>query len=280
MVGRFAVNRNGNSKCAESNDSGVVAMAESCMPSDTSAIGQGQAVAVAFRGGATLEGSVIFENLELLMPAGRWTSLLGHSGVGKTTILRLIAGLDAAVEFKGDIVASDGKPIGPRVAYMAQSDLLFPWASIRNNILAGARLRGEAHDTLRFDALLERTGLTGHADKRPHQLSGGQRQRAALARTLMENRPIILLDEPFASLDARTKAQMQDLASELLNGRTVLQVTHDPAEAARLGHRIYVMRRSGLHREPVSDSIPPRQVDDPECLRVQGQLHRFLLEAG
>lgn len=240
---------------------------------------QMRALNVAVRGSATLENEILFGNLEMEIPAGRWTSLLGHSGVGKTTILRLIAGLGTAARFEGEIVASDGMPVASRIAYMAQDDLLFPWASVRNNIIAGARLRGESPDTARLAALLERTGLTAHADRKPHQLSGGQRQRVALARTLMEDRPVILLDEPFASLDARTKAQMQDLALELLAGRTVLQVTHDPAEAARLGHRIYVMRRTGLHREAVPGSAPPRQVDDAECLQVQGRLHRYLLEA-
>ena len=240
---------------------------------------QMQALDVVVRGSATLENETLFGNLEMEIPAGRWTSLLGHSGVGKTTILRMIAGLVTAARFEGEIVASDGMPVASRIAYMAQNDLLFPWASVRNNILAGARLRGESPDRARLNALLERTGLTGHAERKPHQLSGGQRQRVALARTLMEDRPVILLDEPFASLDARTKAQMQDLALELLAGRTVLQVTHDPAEAARLGHRIYVMRRTGLQREAVPGSAPPRQVDDSECLRVQGLLHRNLLEA-
>ena len=243
------------------------------------AFGQVQAIDVAVRGRATLESETLFGNLEMEIPAGCWTSLLGHSGVGKTTILRLIAGLCTAARFDGEVVASDGMPVASRIAYMAQNDLLFPWATVRSNIVAGAKLRGESPDRARLNDLLERTGLTRQADRKPHQLSGGQRQRVALARTLMEDRPVILLDEPFASLDARTKAQMQDLALELLTGRTVLQVTHDPAEAARLGHRIYVMRRSGLHREAVPGTSPPRQVDDSECLRVQGHLHRFLLEA-
>lgn len=237
-------------------------------------------VAVSVCGSAFIDGEAIFENLELEIPGGQWTCLLGHSGIGKTTILRLIAGLETAAFFKGEISTSDGEPVASRIAYMAQSDLLFPWASLRRNIVVGARLRGETPDLARLDDLLERTGLTAHADKMPHELSGGQRQRAALARTLMEDRPVILLDEPFASLDARTKSLMQDLAAELLSRRTVLQVTHDPAEAARLGHGIVVMHRSGLHAEPAPAADPPRQVDNLECLQVQGALHRQLLESG
>ncbi|MEM7522954.1 MAG: ATP-binding cassette domain-containing protein [Pseudomonadota bacterium] len=87
-------------------------------------------------GGATIDGATLFAPLDLTLEAGRWTCLLGPSGVGKTTILRLIAGLDAPVEFKGRIDAADEAAIAPRVAYMAQSDLLFPWATVADNVRA------------------------------------------------------------------------------------------------------------------------------------------------
>jgi len=94
----------------------------------------------------------------------------------------------------------------------------------------------------------------------------------ALARTLMEDRAIVLLDEPFSALDARTRSQMQDLACELLSGRTVLMVTHDPAEAARLGDTILIMEQGGLSPFAPPPGAPPRAVDDPAALQAQAAL--------
>ena len=163
-------------------------------------------------------------------------------------------------------------------AYMAQSDLLLPWATALDNVTLGARLRGDKPDLDRAMALIGRVGLTDHAQKKPSALSGGERQRIALARTLMEDRPLILLDEPFSALDARTRAEMQELAAELLAGRTVLLVTHDPAEAARMGDRIYVMTSAGLEEADTPPAPPIRAIDDPETLQAQGRLHQRLLK--
>lgn len=233
---------------------------------------------ISVEGQATIDGALLFAPLTLTMAAGQWTCLLGGSGVGKSTVLRLIAGLATGADFEGRITATDQADVIPRVAYMAQDDLLLPWATVRKNIALGARLRGERPDETRLDRLLGRVGLSDHADKKPSELSGGQRQRVALARTLMEDKPIILLDEPFSALDARTRADMQDLAVELLKGRTVLLVTHDPGEAARLGHTIMVMSRKGLtHCSPPTQE-PPRRVDDSEALAAQGALLRLLRE--
>lgn len=231
---------------------------------------------ITFDGRADVDGAALFAPLALRLEAGQWTCLLGGSGVGKSTILRLIAGLETGVRFSGRIAASDGAPVARRVAYMAQDDLLLPWASVERNIGLGARLRGERQDRARLMDLLDRVRLREHLGKRPAELSGGQRQRVALARTLMEDKPVILLDEPFSALDARTRADMQDLAAELLSGRTVLLVTHDPAEAARLGHAINVMTPAGLTQVSPPDAPAPRHVDDPETLAAQGALMRLL----
>jgi putative hydroxymethylpyrimidine transport system ATP-binding protein len=161
--------------------------------------------------------------------------------VGKSTLLRLVADLGGAGAFDGQIKASDGRAIAGRVSLMAQSDLLLPWLSVLENTILGARLRGEHPDMSRAERLLDRVGLSRHAHKKPSALSGGMRQRTALARTLMEDRPIALLDEPFSALDASTRADMQELAAEVLVEKTVLLVTHDPAEAVRLGHKIIVL---------------------------------------
>jgi len=233
---------------------------------------------VVLNGTCTMAGRPLFGPLTLTIPAGQWTCLLGPSGVGKSTILRLIAGLEIGGVFDG-AVTFGGRPANPApVAYMAQSDLLFPWLDVSGNVTTGARLRGETPDHDRAARLIEQVGLTPQAGQKPATLSGGQRQRAALARTLMEDRPVILLDEPFSALDARTRAEMQGLAATLLSGRTVLLVTHDPAEAARLAHTIHILDERGLHSLPAPDTPPIREIDAAETLACQAQLFRKLSE--
>lgn len=230
------------------------------------------APALRISGSAHLPDGVLFESLDLELSPGQWTCLLGPSGVGKSTILRLVAGLDTQAVFQGKISADMSSGIPENVAYMAQEDLLLPWASVRENIALGARLRGQKVDDALLTGLLESVGLTAMADRKPHTLSGGQRQRAALARTLMEDKPLVLLDEPFSALDARTRSEMQDLSVTLLKGRTVLLVTHDPGEAARLAHKIVVMSERGLTEIAPPPGDVPRAVDDPAMLAAQGQL--------
>lgn len=231
---------------------------------------------VRLTGTARFGAAVLFADAVLDLVPGGWTCLLGPSGVGKSTALRLIAGLETGAAFAGTIAASDGRPLAGRVAYMAQDDLLLPWLDLRGNVGLGARLRGETPDWPRIDALIGRLGLGPHARKRPRSLSGGQRQRAALARTLMEDRAVVLLDEPFSALDARTRAEMQDLAAETLAGRTVLIVTHDPGEAARLGDRVQVMEHAALVEVPPPPGRPIRAVDDPAMLGWAAQLLKRL----
>ena len=165
-----------------------------------------QAPAIQLSGSYHIDGTCLFAPIDMTLPAGEWTCVLGRSGVGKSTILRLIAGVRCAGDFQGEITASDGLPLVGRVSVMAQSDLLLPWLSVLENTVLGARLRGEVPDLQRAGNLLERVGLARHAGKKPDSLSGGMRQRTALARTLMEDRPVVLLDEPFSALDAGTRA--------------------------------------------------------------------------
>jgi len=233
---------------------------------------------IRFAGHAEIGCRPLFGPLTLDLARGGWTCLLGPSGIGKTTVLRLIAGLDYGVTFDGRIAASDEGPLQGRIALMAQSALLLPWRDVLGNVTLGAALRGERAERERAREIIARTGLTEHIHKYPDALSGGQRQRVALARTLMEDRPFVLLDEPFSALDARTRAQMQELTVELLKGRTVLLVTHDPAEAARLGHRITIMTETGVRDFPPPPAAVPRPVDDMETLRAQGRLLAQLRE--
>jgi putative hydroxymethylpyrimidine transport system ATP-binding protein len=224
-------------------------------------------------------GAPLFRDLDFTLKGGRWTCLLGQSGVGKSTLLRLIAGLVAPE--RGRVRCSDGRPLAGRLAWMGQRDDLLPWLSARDNVTLGARLRGHAPERARAKELLERVGLGSQQGQRPATLSGGERQRTALARTLMEDRPVVLMDEPFSALDAITRARLQSLAAALLAGRTVLLVTHDPLEALRLGHRVHVMAgqpgRIEAPIEPAGD--PPRDLHDPDLLRLQGDLLARLADA-
>lgn len=219
-----------------------------------------------------VEGAPLFGSLDITMPAGQWTCILGRSGVGKTTLLRLMAGLECAGHFNGQITTSDASPVAGRASFMAQNDLLLPWLTVLENTILGARLRGEVPDMARATALLHRVGLGDHQNKKPKALSGGMRQRAALARTLMEDRPIAFLDEPFSALDASTRADMQELSAEMLSGKTVLLVTHDPAEALRLGHKIIVLTSNGWQDWALPDCDPLRDLYAPDTVANQAGL--------
>lgn len=230
-------------------------------------------------------GAPLFDRLDFSLDGGRWTCVLGPSGVGKTTLLRLILGLEEPTGEGARVACSDGAPLSGRVAYMAQQDLLLPWLNVLENVRLGSRLRGEARTRegtdVRARALLESVGLAQNADHYPVSLSGGMRQRVALARTLMEDRPVVLMDEPFSALDAITRVKLQDLAAGLLRERTVLLVTHDPLEALRLGHRVHVM--SGIPAR-IDDALEPegaipRSLNDSALLGLQGELLSRLTEA-
>ena len=230
------------------------------------------------------DGKAVFDDMDFTLAGGRWTCVLGPSGVGKTSLLRLIAGLTPATS-DTEIICDDGRPLRGRAAYMAQQDLLLPWLSLIENATLGHRLRGGRDRPRELDerarALLQRVGLDERARDLPATCSGGMRQRAAIVRTLMEDRPVVLMDEPFSALDAITRLRLQELAAELLVGRTVLLVTHDPLEALRLGHRIHVMAGAPARLDAGLDpgGATPRDVADPAVLERQGELLNRLLAA-
>lgn len=224
-----------------------------------------------------LNGHHLFGPVAVDFPAGQWSCLLGRSGIGKSTLLRLVAGLKCPGEFDGQIHLEDGEQdIGSLSAFMDQSGLLLPWLSVVENVLLGPRLRNETANLPRAEELLVRVGLKEHRHKKPFELSGGMRQRVALARTLLEDRPIALLDEPFSALDASTRAEMQELAAETLSRKTVILITHEPSEAVRLGHQIFLLEPGGMTQWETPGSVPIRPPFDPSSVRCQATLLEHL----
>jgi NitT/TauT family transport system ATP-binding protein len=186
------------------------------------------------------------DGLDLEIPAHSVVGLVGPSGCGKSTLLELICGLR---EPSGGEVAVGGEDAAEarlaRCAYMPQRDLLLPWYSAIDNASLALRNQGMRRGAARnaAGALFERFGLAGFEAARPDELSGGMRQRVAFLRTLIAGKPVLALDEPFASLDAITRAEMQEWLAGALRGdpRTVVLVTHDVEEALYLCDRVAVL---------------------------------------
>ncbi len=189
---------------------------------------------------------VALEQLSMTVGSGEVLAVVGPSGCGKSTLLELIAGLQDPDE--GWVAVGSATRAGNRMAccaHMAQQDLLLPWRSALDNAglaleCRGAR-RGEARRRAR--PLFERFGLAEFEDARPAELSGGMRQRVAFLRTLLAERPVLLLDEPFGALDSITRATMQEWLADALESepRTVVLVTHDVEEALFLADRVVVL---------------------------------------
>jgi ABC-type nitrate/sulfonate/bicarbonate transport system ATPase subunit len=187
------------------------------------------------------------DDVSLRVESGDFVSIVGPSGCGKTTLFNLIAGIETP---SSGTISVGGETDTDRrrllTSYMFQKDLLFPWRNVLDNAALGLEVSGVAgRDEARRRAreLLPRFGLDGFESHQPSELSGGMRQRVALLRTLLLGRPLLLLDEPFASLDALTRRELQDwLASTWRSGsEAALLVTHDVREAVYLSQRVYVM---------------------------------------
>jgi len=186
------------------------------------------------------------ERIDLEAAPGEVVGLVGPSGCGKTTLLELVAGLRPA-DLGTVSVGGSTEPAKrlERCAYMPQRDLLLPWLSALDNAALALRVAGMTRTEARSRAgeHFDRLGLAGFERARPGELSGGMRQRVAFLRTLMAGRPVLLLDEPFASLDAITRAEMQSWLAGVLgpDRHTVLLVTHDVEEALYLSDRVLVL---------------------------------------
>ncbi|MGH2619962.1 MAG: ABC transporter ATP-binding protein [Anaerolineales bacterium] len=185
------------------------------------------------------------EDLSLEVTAGEFLTLVGPSGSGKSTILNLIAGL---LEPDAGEIRLDGAPCAERAGrfgYMPQRDLLMPWRSIAENVIVSQELSGGDLQRARSRAaeLLPLFGLQGFEAAYPASLSGGMRQRAALLRTVLTGREVLLLDEPFGALDALTRSELQNWLMEVWAQfrQTVVFITHDVEEALYLGDRVVVL---------------------------------------
>ena len=196
------------------------------------------------------KGKKLFENLNFDILENRSTALLGTSGVGKSTLLRCIADLEKENITSGKIILKEGT----NIAWLSQENSLFPWLSILDNVQLYHHLKGtKTKQTLqKAKELLSQVNMSAHQNKKTYELSGGQKQRVALARTLMQEANLILMDEPFSALDAITKIQLQDLTCELLKNKTVVLVTHDPQEAIKLANHIYIFKNQPVIIEEVA----------------------------
>ncbi|MDT0116336.1 ABC transporter ATP-binding protein [Microbacterium sp. PRF11] len=183
-------------------------------------------------------GPVVLDDITLDFAPGEFVCLLGASGCGKSTLLNLVAGIDRPTAGRIEAPAEGS-------AVMFQESALMPWLTARRNVELALRLRGVSRARRRDEALalLDTVNLTDAADKRPHELSGGMRQRVALARALAQDRPVLLMDEPFAALDAITRDLLHEELERVwrATGRTIVFVTHNVREAVRLGERIVLL---------------------------------------
>lgn len=203
----------------------------------------------------------------MLIEEGKFVSIIGPSGCGKSTLFNIIAGLikpsTGKVLLNGENITAKSGYVG----YMLQKDLLLPWRTIIGNIILGLEIKGVPKKKAVEKALplLQKYGLSGFENHYPNELSGGMRQRAALLRTLLYDREVILLDEPFGALDAQTRLMMQTWLLKIWSDfrKTILFVTHDIDEAIYLSDEIYVMSaRPGRIRERVIVNLPRPRTDN------------------
>ncbi|GJD50587.1 Aliphatic sulfonates import ATP-binding protein SsuB [Methylobacterium crusticola] len=239
----------------------------------------GRGAAVSLRGvghAFALNGAPlpVLDDVGFDVAPGAFVALLGPSGCGKSTLLRLVAGLEPPG--RGEI-AVDGVPLrgpDPSRGLVFQDPTLYPWRSVFGNVAVGPEARGVlGRERGRVDAALALVGLSGFAEAFPHQLSGGMAQRVALARALVNEPPLLLLDEPLGKLDSLTRLAMQGELVRLWRekGFSALLVTHDVEEALVLAQRIIVFsdRPARIKADIANDRPYPRHREDPELVEAR-----------
>jgi len=225
------------------------------------------------------------QNISFQERRGQFVCLVGPSGSGKSTLLRLIAGL---LRPTSGVIALDDAPItrpSPRVGIVFQNSNLMPWRTVRDNVALPLELRGESR-ARRYEVVqkaIDLVALDGFEQHYPHQLSGGMRQRAAIARTLVQNPEILLLDEPFGALDALTRDYLDAelLRIQRLENVTVLMVTHAISEAVWLADRVLVLsQRPGVLRADIPISLPRPRTEamftDPGYLELVKKVRSYI----
>lgn len=214
---------------------------------------------------------LVLDDITLDVAPGEFVTLLGASGCGKSTLLNLVAGLDRPSA--GSIATPGGRP-----ALMFQEHALFPWLTAGKNIELALRLRGVPKQDRRDETerLLGLVRLDGSYGKRVHELSGGMRQRVALARALAQDSQLLLMDEPFAALDAITRDVLHDELTRIWRETelSVLFVTHNVREAVRLAERVVLMssRPGRVAREWRVDIPQPRRIEDPAVAELSVEI--------
>ncbi len=224
----------------------------------------------------------VLRGLDFAVAAGEFATIVGASGCGKSTLLRLVIGLDG--DYDGDIVLDGAQVDEPRAdrSIVFQDHRLFPWLTVAQNVELGleASEPDRARRRARVGDYVELVGLAGFADAYPHQLSGGMAQRAAIARALVTEPKVLLLDEPLGALDSLTRAYLQDELLRIRRERavTVLMVTHDVEEAVYLSDKIIVMEpRPGRICSIVAVDLPhPRDRARAPFIALKEQVLRQL----
>ena len=230
---------------------------------------------------------LVLDRIQLSVREGEFVSIIGPSGCGKSTLLNIVAGLDSPDSGTVTVEGAQGISSLGRVGYMQQKDLLLPWRTVLDNAILGLELHGMPRQQARRRALelTEVFGLKGFESQFPYTLSGGMKQRAAFLRTMLMDQDVVLLDEPFGSLDALTRVQMQEWLMQLWDSlrKTIILVTHDMDEAILLSDRVYVLTpRPGRITLVLDVDLPrPRsyeQVTEPSFARLKSQLLEPLRE--
>ena len=184
-------------------------------------------------------------DFNMTVERGEFVAVVGPTGCGKSTTLNLVTGLASPSAGQVRVMGAPVSGIHPGIGFAFQTDALFPWHSVLDNVMAGPRYRGMPPAQAREKAMLwlERVHLSAHAAKFPHQLSGGMRKRVALAQTFINEPQILLMDEPFSALDVQTRVMMHDELLSLWSqsGASVVFVTHDLEEAIALADKVYVL---------------------------------------
>lgn len=230
------------------------------------------------------------KNVSFTVRHNEFCSILGHSGCGKTTLLTMVAGFEEPTSGR---LLLDDKPIGKpgwERCVIFQDYALFPWLTVCQNIAFGLEMKQVPRQTRERTVKdhIHLVGLAGFEDRYPHQLSGGMKQRVSIARALAVDPRVLLMDEPFAALDAQNRTMMQEEMVRIWEKerKTVILVTHSIEEAITLSDRIVVMtRRPGTVKANIEVDLPrPRHEEDPEVIalkkRIRGLIHdEFEVEA-